>query len=353
MAVSSKVGTFTIASSDTVGTTQQITVGFQPKVIFFWTVGHSSATDAITNQTARVAFGVATSTTNRGSVGAISLHASAAIDGGRACDERYCLVVPQTNPSGLEGALDISAIDSTSFTVIVDDQFPTTLRISYLAIGGSDITNAVVGAYNAPVATGNADITSLAFQPDFLLLFGASTTATANGTSASRSFINIGAASGASNQAVIEVGEGPENNATSQSRSYAYAGEIYAAMADTPTTISSRASFVSFLSNGFRLNWLEAGAAYRVFYVAIEGGLWTVGDLLTQTDTSTQIVESGFGFAPSATMLFSHNMAQSTQDTVQNDARLSIGAFTSASERVAQAFLSETGLADTDITNAV
>ena len=141
--------------------------------------------------------------------------------------------------------------------------------------------------------------------------------------------------------------------ATSQSKSYAYDGELWAQMFDTPTTLASRAAFVSFLSNGFRLNWLEAQYAYQIFYVAVKGGLWRVDNLLTQTDTSTTIVETGFGFSPSGTFIASHNTAKSTQDTVQANASISVGAFTSASERVAQGMLQEDALTDTDVTNSI
>ena len=195
MAVSVKVGTITVASTDSVGATQTITVGFQPKLILFWLMGSSSATDAVTNQTSRYGFGVFASTTSR-----------------------YCVVTP-LNTGTVDGLLDVSAVDSTSFTTIVDDAFATTVRVSYMAIGGSDITDVAVGNYAAPTATGNADITTLGFQPDFLLMFGASSTTAPNTVNSNRGFLNIGAASGASNQAVVNIGEGPEGNATSQSKS--------------------------------------------------------------------------------------------------------------------------------------
>lgn len=353
MAVSAKVGTFLIASTDTVGATQEITVGFEPKVIFFWLTGQDSATDAVSSQTAKVSFGVASSTTSRRSVGSLSTDNSGTISEARIWrnDAVICSINALGTSSNL--LLDVSATSSTSFTVIVDDQSSDNHRISYMAIGGSDITNIDIGDYAAPTSTGNSDVTSLSFQPDFLLLFGNSATSAPNNNSGSDGAINIGAATSSTKRGVIAFGNGPESNADSQSRSYLYTGEVWACMPSTPTTLTSRADFVSFLSNGFRLNWLEAATAFRVFYVAIKGGSWTVGDLLTQTDTSTAITESGFGFQPAGTMLFSHNMAESAQDTVDNDGRLSIGAFTSTSERVAHAYLNETGLTVTDVNSAI
>ena len=352
MAVSTKVGTFTISASDTAGTTQQITVGFQPKLILLWSMGQASAVDAVTNQTAQYGFGAAASTTVRQCVGGTSTHAAAAIDGGRIARTDACFATV-TAAGAVDGLLDISAIDSTSFTVIVDDQFANTVRISYMAVGGSDITDVAMGAFAANTTAGTQDITGLSFQPDVLLTFGSASTTAAPFASSSRDFLSVGAAVSAANQAIISIGEGPEANATSQATSYLYYGEVAAPLFDTPTGLRNRAAFVQFLSNGFQLNWLEAAFAYQLMYVCIKGGSWLVGNLQTQTDTTTDIVESGFGFQPKGAMLFSHNMAQSTQDTVQSDARLSVGAFTSTTERQAQALLIETGLADTDVTNAI
>lgn len=352
MAVSTKVGTFTISASDTAGTTQQITVGFQPKLILLWSMGQASAVDAVTNQTAQYGFGAAASTTVRQCVGGTSTHAAAAIDGGRIARTDACFATV-TAAGAVDGLLDISAIDSTSFTVIVDDQFANTVRISYMAVGGSDITDVAMGTFAANTTAGTQDITGLSFQPDVLLTFGSASTTAAPFASSSRDFLSVGAAVSAANQAIISIGEGPEANATSQASSYLYYGEVAAPLFDTPTELRNRAAFVQFLSNGFQLNWLEAAFAYQLMYVCIKGGSWLVGNLQTQTDTTTDIVESGFGFQPKGAMLFSHNMAQSTQDTVQSDARLSVGAFTSTTERQAQALLIETGLADTDVTNAI
>lgn len=352
MAVSSKVGTFTIASTDTVGTTQEITVGFEPKVIFFWTMGNPSVTDSIVNANTRYGFGAASSTTSRRAVGGRSTDGSISINGGRIMRNDACLALC-LNTSGIDGLLDISAISSTSFTTIVDDQFTADIRVSYMAVGGSDITNVDIGDITAATSTGNQSVTGIGFQPDFLLNFGTASTTAPNNTSASRDFLSVGAAVSATDQAIISMGEGPEGNATSLAKSYLYYGEVSAPLFDTPTSIANRATFVSFDSDGWTVNWLEAAYAYRLFYVAIKGGLWTVGNLTTQTDTSTSIVKSGFGFTPAGVMLLSHMTTQSAQDTPQDHGAISIGAFTGASERVAQALFMESGLADTRVASAI
>ena len=350
MAVSTKAGVFTIASTDTVGTTQAITCGFQPKAIFFWWMGDSSATDAITNQTARYGFGFASSTTARYACGTTSLHSAANVSAGRALrNDAFCVTAIEAGSSGADGLIDISSFDANGFTTIVDDQLPATLRISYMAIGGGDITDVSLNFLTTPAATGNFSVTGLTFQPNFVLFMTNNLTTDPNIGSTSRGFQMVGAAVSSSQRGVVTIGEGPESNATSENDSYAYDAECIAIQQTTPTTVASRADFVSFNSDGYTVNFTEVtGSGYKVPWIAIKGGNWVVGSLLTQTDTTTDIVESGFGFQPAATMLFSHNMAKSTQDTPQSDGRLSIGAFTSTSERTAQAYLGEDNLANTD-----
>lgn len=118
------------------------------------------------------------------------------------------------------------------------------------------------------------------------------------------------------------------------------------------SSVTSRADFVSFLSNGFRINWAESATARRVHWVALKGGSYIVGNLLTQTDTVTDIAETGFGFQPSGALFVSHGQAESTSDTAQDHDRLSIGAFDSTSSRVAMGTLDEDNLGDSEVTTA-
>jgi hypothetical protein len=118
--------------------------------------------------------------------------------------------------------------------------------------------------------------------------------------------------------------------------------------------LGDRADFVSFLSNGFRVNWLENGAGSRRYhYLALKGGQYAVGSVLTQTDTVTDIVVSGLPFAPKGGLLISHCKAESTQDVVQDHDELSVGAFSGATQRNAQAHLDEHAVADSEVTTAL
>jgi hypothetical protein len=78
--------------------------------------------------------------------------------------------------------------------------------------------------------------------------------------------------------------------------------------------------------------------------LAIKGGKYSVGDLLTQTDTTTDIVESGFGFQPSVVMTISAGEAATADNTWNINHRLSIGAGTSPSNRLAFGTWDESGV---------
>ena len=226
-------------------------------------------------------------------------------------------------------------MDSGGFTLVITDAFTINLRVHYLALGGSDLTNMATGILTEPGATGNQDVTTLSFQPDAAIFFSSMVSADPPGTQTDATMM-IGAAAGATPANAVWAGGSDNSNSPTQTVSYNRAGESIALFDTSISGTNGRASVSQWLSNGFRLNWAERGGSRRVEYVALKGGLYTVGDLLTQTDTTTPIVESGFGFSPKAGLLLSNTQAQSSSDTVQNDDAWSAGAFTSSTERGAQ-----------------
>lgn len=352
MPLQAKVGSFSSGTGALSSTVAVTGVGFQPKAILFWWSGRSESTDAIGRATLYRGFGAVAGTTDRQAAGTTSADAAASIDAARL-SRNDAVVAVMTAAGVVDGLLDLQSFDSDGFTLVVDDVMPRDQRISYLALGGTSLTNAATGFFSMPVTTGNFDYTSLAWQPDCVIFFSSNLTSDPPNDSASRGHLMIGAATGSANQGVWSAGVGPESNATSQSKSYATDAECIAFLGSTPTTVSARAAFVSFLSNGFRLNALVSSSARRVQFIALKGGNYLVESLLTQTDTVTAITESGFGFAPSGVLFVSHGQTKSTTDTVQTHDRLSIGAASSTSSRTAQGTLDEDGLADTQVSTAI
>ena len=136
---------------------------------------------------------------------------------------------------------------------------------------------------------------------------------------------------------------------------YAYNGECLAVLsASNPTTSPvCRDTFVSWLSNGFRLNRLESLQAFYALCMVVKGPQAAIASLTTQTDTTTDIVASGLAFAPELALFASHCKALSTQDTAVAIDEMSIGAATSTTERGAHSSLDENGTGNAEITTAI
>lgn len=337
----SAVGAFD-SGTGIVGSTVVVSgLGFAPKLVLFWWSGRTESTDTAGAATHYRGFGAAVSATDRRCAASMSQNAAATMVA-QHTQANDAVIYFFDNAGAVDGYLDVSSLDSDGFTLVVDDQLATSRRISYIAFGGSDITHVAGGDFTKQDTTGNQDITALAFQPDCVIFLAASRSTSNGRTILPDSVLMVGAATGSSNQAVWTGGS---NNGSSnaQTVSYAYSAECFAALNTAVTLTEQRAAFVSFLSNGFRINWTEnVAGAYRTNYVAIKGGKWIVGNLLTQTDTTTPIVENGFGFEPKGVLLVSHCNAESTVDTVQDDDEWSMGAFTGALSRIAQ------GMSDDD-----
>lgn len=332
MALSSKVGSFNTGTG-ALGTTVVVNdVGFQPKVVFFWWNGRTGTTDAAGRANHQRGFGAGTSATDRRFIASLSQDTPTSMVTNETQGNAQVIGIT-TTADAIDGLLDIQTLDAGGFTLVVDDVFTASYRIHYLALGGADITNVETGQFTGAATAVSQDVTSLSFQPDFVLVFGSGQT-TSNNTVRADSRIFMGAASGASNQAVW-AGASNDGAATSQAMSYSRSGEFISTLGTAVTGLEDRATFTSFLSNGFRVNWTTVTTGSLAHYfVVIKGGSFKVDSVTTQTDTTTAIVET-VGFQPTGVFMVSAGRAESTSGTPTDDDELSMGAFTSTTARVA------------------
>jgi hypothetical protein len=346
-----KFGSFNTGTGAATTTIVVTGVGFQPKLVKFWWSGRTESVDTVGRAANRRGYGWAISTSDRRAICDHAVDGSATSDTQRGHSDAACILTVGTGLA-LDGELDLQSMDSDGFTLVVDDAMPVSLRVHYLALAGDDLTNVASVTFQEPGATGNQDITSLAFQPDFVeFISDGETAAPPDGSGNAR--MMIGAAVSSSAQGVL-LGYSSNGEATTDTRTYCTAGECIAlCSAAVPPVIDARADFDSFLSNGFRLNWAERASTRYFFGLCMKGGSYTVGNLLTQTDTTTDIAESGFGFSPVAAQFFSHCNTESTSDTLQDNDRISMGGFSSTSNRGAHGTLDEDGAADSEVTTAI
>lgn len=345
-----QVGSFA-TGTDVVGSTITVTgVGFAPLALILWWSGRTEAVDAVGTETHRRGMGFAVSPTDRRAITNISIDNVNPIDSASRHTPNACVSV-LLDTTTVDGELDVQSMDADGFTLVVDNQFSQSYRIHYLAIGGPDVLQAVTGQFTAPLATGNQD-TVIGFEPDALFFLSTNQTTAPPITGVDSRFC-FGAALSASEQAVIAGGSN-DGVTPSQAVGYCRDGECIALPSSTLTVLELRAAFVQMNATGFRLNFTEvSGIAPYIFYLAIRGGRYKLGTLLTETDTVTPITISGLDFQPSAGMFVSAMRAESAADTLTDHDTWSIGAVSTPNIRGAQAIADEDAVATSDTNTAL
>ncbi len=347
MALSTKVGTF-LAVDGVAGTTQAITgVGFLPKAVIFWFGGSASATDqAVKDIDSRFGMGYAVSATDRGCHGSSIQDAVGTTQTEVSIRGDACIVQSSIGAGAPVGLCDLQSMDADGFTIVVDLDPPASAsrRISYLAIGGADITNVKGGSFSKAGATGNQAVTGVGFQPDITFFFatGQAGPLPDNDFNARYGF---GAAISAAKQGVLWSWAEDANTVTNNNRYTRFDECMYV---ENNSSAQQRATFVTQDSDGFTVNWLAGTATTPILFMCIKGGSWHIGNSATLTSLAS-IATTGYGFAPKAVMVLSVcTTAQQTAGTPATDHCLSVGAGTSTSERVAQSNFEADALATSD-----
>jgi hypothetical protein len=356
MGLSTKVTHLSWLTATAAGGTYDVTLGFQPEIVLVFSTGNDSspAVDTVARSTARVRFGAGASSSSRravvmrssdaAAISSISVrHADAAI--AIACDVN----------GADSGALDIDAeanwpIDG--IRLIVDTQLSgVDQRLTIVGIGGSDITAATTGTFQEAGATGNATIAhGLGTTPTGALFFTVGMTSAPASGVATLGMISIGAFDGT--DSCVLYGGGDDANTTMDTVSYAKSAELIALAVDPAVALTGRANGVSFDATDITISWGERAATRYCFYVVWTGGQFKVSSTTTATDT-TPFSGPSAGFVSTLALFSSASRAASTNDTPTDHMQLSLGAATSASERMAQAVLDEDNVGTSEVTDAV
>ena len=322
---------------------------FTPKVVLLWWAGRPDTSDASGEADIQSGFGVAVSPTERWAQALCEDHAVATTASFRYHTQDACVAILDMT-GAVVGVADFTSFNAGGFTLVIDDQFPAALRVSWLALGGSDLTGVKAGAFQLHATeTGDHDYTGLtSFTPDFGL-FATSRVATAPPSGAGTYIFSLGVATALA-QAVLSV-QSNSGNATSDTASYCRTGEMFAAVSPSTLTCSIRASLTSFLTDGFRINTIEGPGANYIFFLALKGGSYEVGNFVTATDT-TEFSE-GVSFQPKATLFASANRAESTADIGTTHIEQSLGAAAANGNQNAQYVRIKDGSADSDCFSAI
>ena len=228
----------------------------------------------------------------------------------------------------ITSAAVVSFGGSTDFTITWTPNDTTTPFIHYIAYGGSDITNVKVGSFNCPAAVAQQDITDPGFMPDMCFFITPAPRITDTGAAA-HAAIGLGFAHAAGQTGAWSVCSDNTPGVTRTAK-IQVADRVITAMdpADAANFTDLSARFVTWLTNGFRLDWTKVLSGNRNFYLAIKGGMWQVGNIQGPAAGTPPInTATTVGWQPDGIMLSGIGAdVMQTGDTGIVQSRVSIGA---------------------------
>lgn len=332
-------------------------LAFQPKALRFYTQGLASAVDTASDTvTSRRCVGFAVSTASRRCVATEDRDNVAAAICATGWRNDAAVATVTASPAWT-GLLDLSAINSDGFTMIVDQAVASDITVFWEAWGGTDITVAVVGDIAEPAATGNQDYAVTGFvggaTNQVVMFAGVQETGVANTATENDSGLSIGfATSGTAADNVVVVGHSEDSQATMATVGYALSGECLS-MIDSGGTLvtNARATLTQFGTDTFRLNWLERAITNRrSIFLAIKGGMWKAGSYTIDNSTiGNTTTVSALGFQPNGGCAMGRLSTQDASDTATSEDKIGLGSWSSTSSRRAMGHRSENGTANSEI----
>jgi hypothetical protein len=327
MALDVASGTFLWAAADTVSTVKTITPGFTAKVVLLFACGNPTATDnvnrpAVGHQQLGVACNKGTPTQH-----VVYGNGAYAVGGNQAWGtirDDSCLI-EANNDGSTVGRLGSPVFNSTTVDFTVQAQANADARVSWIAIGGSDLSDYAVVQSAVPGGTGNLDITGLGFDPtnwdSIALVFGSRNAGGSLPISQNGMSLSFGAAC-ALGQAVF----GQSDTAARAASVIGHTGEVFSIDNGSSTAVGARASFSQWITDGLRLNFAAVSSSSVFFALVMKGPQWRIGDFTTPSGTGTFTPIAGIP-QPRGLLMFGTGVAETTpgtQDTV-NEAGLSFG----------------------------
>jgi hypothetical protein len=324
VALDVKVGT--IAAKTSTGVQAYTGVGFTPKAIMFWATSQTAAGYAAV---ASIMFGCATASSYQWAVAAYADDNAATVNTGGYMATDSCIRILASGAPTMDAAASFTSFDGDGFTLNWSDAAPSAFIIHYLALGGTDITNAKAGSFTSRSGAGAQSVTDPGFTPTFLLGSSNQNTAVGNRNS---STVGLYMASGVSNQRGLgyqSADAGADTVAASSQRNSQWMVEP-----SSGGTYNWLADLTGFTATGFDLNFTNSAGARLKLYLALSGTFKVyVGAGLQKTSTGTEAT-TGVGFTPNALLFGSWGQAASASvDTSSADnTKVSIGAATATAE---------------------
>jgi hypothetical protein len=321
MAFSTFVGTITQPAAT--GNQSYTGVGFQPKAIILWLCKQTAD-----GTSANLCYGVgmATGTANRATVALSSEDVVTTSNCDGRHDNAHCLTLIDTAAAVVAEA-DFVSFDADGFTLNWTTTDATARVVAYLALGGSDLTNAKVVQIQSPGATGNQSTTGVGFQPDCIIALTRSNDTAPPATSA-LSMFSMGFGTSSSARACTSATSQDAQATSNTWRSQIATGIIRGI--NVGGTDRLVADVVSMDSDGFTLNYSVDTVARYIWVLCLKGGQYKVGVETQKTATGTKAT-TGVGFTPTGLLMLSANNTANTGIVAHH--RVTIGATSGTANR--------------------
>lgn len=294
-----KTGSFT-KSTGAAPASQAVTgVGFQPKALILWSVAGLTDNTFRASYFSGIGFAAGTAAADRGSVGASNEDATVGASNVAGRHAEKVLVFSNLAGNGAFAECDLTSFDSDGFTLNWTTNDANAYIIHYLALGGTDLTNAKVLRWNTPTATGNHAVTGVGFKPDAVMLIGAGSAANPPSSFTTHS-PTLSAFDGSGGQWALGH-RSNDNAAMTQENRVKDASLAFLVPSGTGVAaIDAEATWVSMDTDGFTLNFSDApAAAFRIYALCLKGPRFKAGSFTKSTGgaPASQSV-TGVGFTP-------------------------------------------------------
>lgn len=275
-------GVFTAPTST--GTKTISGLDFMPQCVLIWS---SSLTSETLSTTLHFSFGAFDAFGNQFTNGMYSQNNALNTNTRRGSRNDKCISIFFSGAVVCEAEFDSVADGEFTLDFTTVD---SARRFSYMAIGNTQ--GAKVGSFLSSTSTGNQDITTVGFEPDTLILSSIAYQSVNNIWN--DIYYLLGFADNNLNQESVSFFANDNELTSDTLRSYSQDNIIY--RITDGGSIPDEAELTAYLSNGFRLNWIDPSATpYYKFYIALKGVESFVGST-TQRTTIGENTITGVGF---------------------------------------------------------
>ena len=325
MALERAQGVLTAATTVN-GTSVVNTLSFQPKALIFWTDGMTADGFAVG---AQMGLGIASGTATADQHAATTVQDDnlATSNGGSVWDN--CAVLLCSNAAVITAKATLTALAVDGFTLTWGTVNGSAFRVNYLALGGSEITNAKVITHTCPTVTGTdtGSSTALGFTPDALICVGANIPFAAAAANASEVRLGFGFSERAGAVSVAfctSANDGQTVAASQVANRYQRTDKVYVACSSSSDTVLREGTISSWDAQGLTFNWTSGTSAHRFGILALKGTFRVkVGASAKPTGAAPANQDLAIGFPPRAALFGSFHNAAST--AVQPHMKLAFG----------------------------